>query len=60
MADQKKAVPANQPATPDALIREVRALAPKRGWTMTSSMVDDVGAVVVSFAPTPTPEDTRR
>jgi hypothetical protein len=46
MPKVKKAEPAN----PDTLIRELRALGEKHGWGATGSGVDDQGAVVVSFA----------
>lgn len=45
------------PADPDTLIRELRALGEKHGWGATGSTVDQDGAVVVSFAVVKTEED---
>jgi hypothetical protein len=51
-----KKQPSAEPADPDTLIRELRALGEKHGWGATGSSVDAQGAVVVSFAK-PKPEE---
>lgn len=52
-----KKQPTAEPADPDTLIRELRALGEKHGWGATGSTVDLDGAVVVSFAKPKPAED---